>query len=135
VSAIDKIEKRDRDLAARKEKERAGYEGRLRQFKVKKENFIASWKDCRKSIRVRWGRMKKGLAKLLERDASLENMAERDAQLIYLLERHKVVKILENRVARVYWDRYDDIYIEDIWAILVELNSRPGCAFMEVEDD
>lgn len=133
-AAIEEMEKRDKQIQKQKEEQTRGFQGRLKQFEDKKRNYLKGWQDCRDSIRIRWGRIQRGLAKMLEKDASLDSKAERDIQFIRILESRGILKIRENRVVRVDWDRYQDTYIEDIWAILQELNDRPGGDFLAKED-
>lgn len=96
---------------------------KLREFDAHSKRMVESWQKCRESIRIRWNRTRKGLAKMLEKDARLSSIHERDMILVLGLFNLKVLKISEGRVMRVDWDKFDDVSIEDIATILNKMIS------------
>ena len=75
---------------------------------------MESWQGCRKTIHTRWERLGRGLAKLLEQDARIESLSNREQTLVADLRRLGVAKVSEGRVIHIDWDKFADVTVEDI---------------------
>ena len=130
----DALEK-TRDYESRQAQDKANRENRYdqkkRDYDARVKSLTRSWEETRATIRTRWARLERSLAKLLEADASLQTLADRDYHFVMILNQRGILEVAEERVVSVNWDKFQDTYIEDINAIILELNDSPGGGFIK----
>lgn len=105
-------------------------EHKLRNRQQKIDNIEKSWSAVRSTIRTRWRKINKSLAALLEQDAFLETMADRDREFVLWLASRKVVEIDDGRVQRVAWTKLEDFSIEEIQDVILFLNEHESGGFI-----
>ena len=79
--------------------------------------------------RTKWLKLRKGIAKILEKDSLLSHMGPRDAALMYGLATKKILKISEDRVIRIYWDKFEYLPVDDIFDIMNTINEQEEFKF------
>jgi hypothetical protein len=128
---LEKSRQHERRQSEEKNKREASYQSRLREYTNKINQLEKSWSDVRNTIRTRWGRLGKSIAKLVEDNAYFESMAERDVAFLKELARLGVAKIDDERVISINWDLYQDVYIEDMNEVIHNLNNEPSGGFIK----
>jgi len=118
-----------KDAKARQERE-DNIAGKRRAREQKIKNIEKSWTTVRQTILTRWKRIERSLARLLETNADLSSMADRDVALIKELERRQILVLESNRVQRINWTKFEDVSIEDINEIILFLDSQDSGGFI-----
>jgi len=128
---IEKVTKHERKQALERARREDNYDAKVRAREQKIKNVTKSWQEVRDTVRTRWRRLERSLAKLLEIDAKLESMDDRDVAFIEELERRSILEIAEGRVISVNWNAYEDLSIEDINEIVKHLDDHPSGGFIK----
>lgn len=125
----DVYEREVRQAKAQADRE-SRMEQKLRNRKAKIDSIEKSWSAVRSTVRTRWRKIIKSLAALLEQDAFLETMADRDQALVGWLADRGIVEMEDQRVKRVAWAKLEDFSIEEIQELILFLNAHGSGGFI-----
>lgn len=133
---LEKARQHERHQSEEKNRRDTSYQQKLREWENRNKKLTKSWTQVRETIRTRWARLGRSLAKLLEQNACMGSMAQRDQFFIDLLGGRGILEtdlnpdIDQRRVLRVDWDAYEAMSIEDIDEVIRDLNGSSAGDFI-----
>lgn len=131
--AVEKVRLHERRQAEDKQLRETSYRSKKRAYDARVKSLTDSWSSVRDTIRTRWKRIGKSIATMLERNASLAAMADRDREFIEEMVKRGVAGVdrSDNVVIHFNWDKFADFSIEDINEVVQMLDQHSSGGFIK----
>ena len=129
---LEAARQHERRLSEERNARDSTYQHRLKEWNSRRQGLMKQWTGVRETIRTRWRRIGKSIATMLESNATLKSMADRDAVFIEEMARRGIAAIdrSDGAVIHFNWDRYADMSIEDINEVIQLLDADPSGNFI-----
>jgi len=130
--AVEKVRVHERRVSEDRNKRDRIYLEKKRAYDGRAAKLAKSWSEVRETIRTRWLRMGRSIVKMLEKNASLKTMHERDRVFLEEMVKRGVATVDRSDGAVVYfnWEKFSDFSIEDINEVIHDLNNSSAGNFI-----